>query len=478
MDTFDDARGGTLSSLAFHREDLTMVQNVLTSDSHTLLLQEQDDVFADNGVNSSANSSDLSFLNRRSNQSCSQMAHKYRRTRTPSVSDVVSSTTASSTPRRSSITSHSSTPTAKTSLHHQPQSEQKKRRLDSISMARQRSASSAGARSYTSKASSAKVNTALANTKRLPLRLPKPPLCVISDPYADLCAHVRRYGMETEAEQFAQAQGITPDYVLQASIETTPGGATALLNQTSVFLSRHAQPVESQMKQVKEEPSKVSIPKRFSIPVGDLDQAADDYCLTPTHILAVHGTTEGANNERGLLMPCHALIYVLQCVSLPAFATSTAGQDGETVRQLPTVMLRVPRPQDFPLLHRYIYTHDASALLVELLPMRHIAKYLDQAKDKQQADLNYSWDMQYANQPMPLLPPPTNTATEALSHLPIPSLFGYAMKIHATWANAVAIGFLDKAFWSTLDRAWCLVIAALACKKARIMDTEKRGVKL
>lgn len=277
-----------------------------------------------------------------------------------------------------------------------------------------------------------------------------------------------------EADEYEQAGDITADFVLQALRVTSGGGAEALLNQTNVFLSQHGLTVNEQIK------ASAGLPDHFSIPVADLDTLADDHCLTPTHMLAVHGTEEKASNEtKGLLLPCHASIYVLQCVSLPCFPTSTGPEEGQVKRQLPVVPFRVPRPTEFPTLHRYLYTHDASALLVELLPMKHIARQWDHTKSKQ-SDPAPSAIAHLSNQPPAPSPPPTvpSSATMALAHLPTQSLFQYAYKIHSAWANGVAIGLPQAQYWSTLDRAWSLVMAALSIKKARIMDTEMRGVQL
>ena len=123
------------------------------------------------------------------------------------------------------------------------------------------------------------------NTKRLPLRLPRPPICLISDPNADLCAHLRRHGLVIEADNYAEsvADGMTADFALRTWITVSTGGAEGLLNQTNVFLSQHGLAVNEQIR-----PS-ASLPDHFSIPVADLDSLADNHCITPTHMLAVHG---------------------------------------------------------------------------------------------------------------------------------------------------------------------------------------------
>lgn len=423
---------------------------------------------------------DFSFLSRRPVTSCSQLMKPYTPMAMDTPADV---STAYNTPSHieceSAISRMDQTSTPKASARRPALSNQRSHRR-MVGAGTSRTATSAAGRARSSSITQKKVASMFANTKRLPLRLPAPPLCLISDPHADLCTHLRRHGMDVEADEFANAGGITTDFALRSWIQTSLGGAAGLLNQTNVFLDKHGQVFKMRMEALAQSAGG-AVPARFDVPVADLDSVADDNCLTPTHILAVHGTGAAGKGDddgeaKGLLVPCHALMYALQCVSLPAFPTATSRQEDERERTLPVVSLRVPRPAEYPTLHRYVYTHDASALLVELLPMKHIARYWDQVKLKQYDPMPSHLSNQLPRMnPTPTLP---NSATDALSHLPTPTLFNYAYKIHSAWANGVAIGFIDAGYWSTLDRAWNLVMAALSIKKARILDVELRGVQL
>jgi hypothetical protein len=423
-------------------------------------------------------SNDFSFLHRRPASSCSSSIRQYIHSRTSSLVDVNEATTEMErTPTKASTTRSSLTPTTKTDPR-RPLSQQRRRKVTSRGTSSGLSAS--GRASSVSSVTPVKIASMFANTKRLPLRLPRPPLCLISDPHADLCLHLRRHGMDVEADEFATAEGITVQFALRGWIQTSLGGAIGLLNQTNVFLDKHASIVKTQLESAKTDHDQ-AVPSHFDIPVAELDEHADDNCLTPTHILAVHGTgssLEDPDEAKGLLIPCHALMYALQCVSLPAFPTSMARHEGETQRTLPVVSLRVPRPSYYPTLHRFLYHRDASALLVELLPMKHIARHWDQVKSKeqlQQQEQHLSYASYLATSST--TSPPTS-ATDVLSHLPTQSLFGFAYKIHSAWANGVAIGLLEGTYWSTLDRAWNLIMAALSIKKARILDMEMKGMRL
>lgn len=437
---------------------------------------QQDLFYQPQGI--SEMSSDFSFLNRRPVASCSQAIRPIGyNPQTPTSSEIGdTSMTPQGTPlrrSRSDTPSRSeSTPTPGPPAMRATLSQQRRRKATSSTMRMQGYQRAGSVQSSTSTATPSRMAALFVNTKRLPLRLPPPPICLISDPYADLNAHLRRHGMHIEADTFeSTAPGITADFALRTWVSTAAGGPAELLNQTNIFLNEHAKVVQAQI-------GSQGPPPYIDIPIADLDKLADDHGITPTHLLAVHGIDEKIGEDaKGLLLPCHALMYALQCVSLPSFPTSNAHEEGEVKRRLPVLPFRVPRPTEFPTLHRYLYSHDAGALLVELLPMKHIAKQWDVAKSKQ-FDTTPSYAAHISNQPPAPVPPPTvpSSATNALAHLPTQSLFGYAYKIHSAWANGVAIGILDKTYWSTLDRAWDLVMAALTIKKGRILDTEMRGV--
>ncbi|UZJ54168.1 hypothetical protein CBS101457_003488 [Exobasidium rhododendri] len=437
-----------------------------------------------NNNNSSSSSSgaidtytDFSFLHRRPASSCSSSMKQYIHSSANSSAGATEVTiTPDGTPKKgekasyAAVRSERGTPTPKSTVRHTLKSRSPYKMTPERLV--QRRQAPVGGESVRSKSGAPmRGNVSIfANTKRLPLRLPSPPLCLISDPYADLCMHLKRHGMDLEAQEFASATGITADFALRGWIQTSEGGAIGLLNQTNTFLDRHASIVKTQIETTKQMVKNLILPQ-IVIPVTDLDAHADEQCLTPTHILAIHGSgsisRERSREEeaKGILIPCHSLMYALQCVSLPAFATSSSRQEGETHRILPVLPLRIPRPSEYPTLHRFIYTHDTGALLMELLPMKHIARHWDHLQATKGGQQEGSYML-----PTDMTAP--SSATDALSHLPSQTLLGYAYKIHSGWANGVAIGFLEAKYWSTLDRAWNLITAALSIKKARIMNPD------
>jgi hypothetical protein len=77
-----------------------------------------------------------------------------------------------------------------------------------------------------------------------------------SDPHADLCAHLQRHGLLSEAQDFESAMGITADFVLRTWSRTSSGGAEELLRQISIFFPTNGFP------QVR-----LGLPVHFDIPV-------------------------------------------------------------------------------------------------------------------------------------------------------------------------------------------------------------------
>lgn len=264
---------------------------------------------------------------------------------------------------------------------------------------------------------------------RLPVRLPRPPLRVLSDPHQDLRRHLLRHGMRQEAMTFASA-GMPADYILHGYMTAIHGGPPALLEQSSLLLSRHEADVARQMAQKKGKqmmnsstgggssgisgrssgleasagppPVEDRLPESLHFDLERLDLQALKNNTLPTHVLAVHPTTwppNGTKHDRvgqdsapaglsssssssppsssplprrqrravGMLLPIHSLPYVLQCVSLPALPPADSTSTTGT-KELPVVSVRVPRPDAFSMTHRWIYNHDSAMLLRTLIP--------------------------------------------------------------------------------------------------------------
>lgn len=267
--------------------------------------------------------------------------------------------------------------------------------------------------------------------------------------------------MNAEADDFEQAS-VPVDYVLQMYLATASGGEEGLLHQTSQLLRNHVSAVQTQLQKATD--AGLDVPAHFELEVDALDAMAEASGATPTHVFAVHSTVpasfssgDDARRQAGLLLPVHAMVYVLQAVSLPQLvpAEPIRNADGDkTHSQLPVIPLRVPQPSFFPLVHRYLYTHNRAALLSALVPMRHIAQHIRSHSAE-------------AGSPIP-----PKAAMQALAHLPTAALLNRATSIHAAWANGLAIGLLDQGYWATLNTAWDLVVGALALRKGRRLDQD------
>lgn len=338
--------------------------------------------------------------------------------------------------------------------------------------------------------------------KRLPLNLPKPPLTFISNPYENLPQHVYKHGLIEDANNFARARGITVEFALLKWVQYSgEEGSNGLLKMTSWLMDTFQARLIEQLAQAQTDNH--VLPKHFNIPSNELNTRVQEgnargekFTLPPTHVLAIHSNHAGPEEENGLLIPCHAMLYVLQCVSLPRFGESTVTMDGihdkSSQQSFPVVPILVPRPKEFVHVHRFIYTRDAASLLAELLPMQQILIHTKQRRVQDQfasaslgASTTYGSSLaSFTNsilsfhESMQLFQyeSASQQAIEFLSEQPVHDLFTIAYRINAIWANGVAIGFIDTSFWKALQTGWTLVITALACKKGRYADIESRGL--
>lgn len=343
------------------------------------------------------------------------------------------------------------------------------------------------------------------NVKRLPLRLPQAPLRFISNPRDDLPEHLYRHGLAEDAMNFAMAKGITVDFALSKWVQHSGSeGANGLLKMTCWLMDTFQDNIKEQLSQA--QAKNQALPRQFTIPTANLNRKiqegnalGENLSLPPSHVLAIHSNQASAGEENGMLIPCHAMLYVLQCVSLPRFGESTVTMEtydnNGSSQSFPVVPILVPRPKEFVLLHQFIYTRDASALLMALLPLWQIVQRVEQkiTLQHQFANTSLNDNASYGSS----LPVFTNTilgtegsvqlfskksasqhAIEFLSDQPAHDLFSIAYRINAVWANGVAIGLTDVSFWNALQTGWTLIITALACKKGRYIDIESRGLNI
>lgn len=302
-------------------------------------------------------------------------------------------------------------------------------------------------------------------TVEIPLSLAPPALHARTNPYVDLGAHLRYYGMEAEAREFTASQ-TTCDFVLTAflTMYAAPGGASAaavsnageaLMMELEHTVSAREGELQAQLSALAANctarPGAMYLPLELHLswrhphsgaPTGALP-------LLPSHFLAVckRRATPLTNGVRVVETPCslvpiHWIVYVLQCAHLPLPLHSTGG--------VPVLECPVPYPQHWALIHRWLYTRDPGKLLAALLPL-HVLRALHASNRAA----------------------PVPTAVSALASLALPMLSSLLLKIRATWHNGRVLGIYADTFWATLRRAWDLAVCAVVVRKGRMAMTRK-----
>ena len=295
-------------------------------------------------------------------------------------------------------------------------------------------------------------------TVEIPLALPPPLLHARTNPYVDLGAHLRYYGMDAEAHEFAMSQ-TTCEFVLTAflTMYAAPGDKSpaqvSRAGETILFQLEHAAhahgaevyaQLSAHAARFHVRSGAVSIPLALHLPWGYGTPPNDALPLPPTHFLAVCKQTGVSRPDDACvaeppctLVPIHWIVYVLQCAHLPV---PTPGVGG-----VPVLMCPVPFPEHWALLHRWLYTRDASKLLASLLPLGALRAQCTPAKVVT-----------------------THAAVDALAALSLATLVRVLLRIRATWHNGRAVGIYADAFWVTLQRAWDLGVCAVVVRMGRM----------
>ncbi|PWN26291.1 hypothetical protein BDZ90DRAFT_51244 [Jaminaea rosea] len=341
----------------------------------------------------------------------------------------------------------------------------------------------------------------------LPIRLPPPALTILSDPYADLTLHLNRHGLRSEAETLGK---MPPDFILHNYL-TIKGGPVGFLEQTMRLVERHGPEMGRQIgaaarrQQGNPGPGEGDrLPEAVLLDTQMLDADAIASGLLPTHLLVVtpclplSGPTSSSagsstptpssaisssppSHQQHVILPIHSLLYVLQCVSLPPLPRSSvptsSSPAGETL-EIPVVSLKVPRPALFSLTHRFVYSHDTQALLMDLAPLERLAAILRARAGGERASQGAAPSSSSSTPPI-MIPRPSRSECQTLlaHHCPAAELLGYAQKVHGAWANGVAIGLTTTVYWRTLERAWELVVGALRIQQSERSGTGPRGGK-
>lgn len=190
------------------------------------------------------------------------------------------------------------------------------------------------------------------------------------------------------------------------------------------------------------------LPKELAIIVHDLSAEL------PSHLLAVQAlakpgrTLPPSTRAKVELYPVHHLVLATQCarLALPPSSRAAATSSGSQVT-LPVVPIALPHPESFPLLHHWLYHHDAQAFLASLLP-----RLPGQAA---------------VADPMRLAAALADTFTPQL-------VLRHLMKAFGVYTNVCVLGIQDDRLWGLLNVAW-EVLALTAATCARNMQTHTQA---
>ncbi|KAL8276418.1 hypothetical protein RQP46_011170 [Phenoliferia psychrophenolica] len=185
--------------------------------------------------------------------------------------------------------------------------------------------------------------------------------------------------------------------------------------------------------------------------------------ISPSHVLAI----KARDSERTLLLPVHGIVWAARSPGLAILSSGPSLQPASphlpttpapSPSHLPVVNITLPSSLAIPFLQGWIYTSSSLFLLSSLLPKH-------PTPSPPPASLS------------PLLnpaPPPTPTTAasvaEALSHLHSKELLDRVEVVHGLWQDVVALEIPDEELWSTMSRAWSILVAALGLRERRRIE--------
>mgnify|MGYP000282953781 CR=1 FL=1 len=272
---------------------------------------------------------------------------------------------------------------------------------------------------------------------RLPLRLPPPLFITISSPHTSLPDHLRFHGFPQEAKTYEGST--TPVDIIPRQLIFEMGGARALLWETSQLLVVCEKAAREQLKDQE-------LPESLKLSCNNLSQSQFaqvskmSLITAPSVLLALQSScqgdvSKGAETSRGLIIPIHALIYVMQGAALKPLRQPIAPDEEERQHgaasdavELPILRFSVPRPYQFYRTHQFLYTNDTRELRSSLLPPSLIGT---SGQDSAQGA--------------------SQKSNPAMARPTVSSLLRHAWLIHAAWANGAAIGVLSEDYWKTLS---------------------------
>ena len=174
---------------------------------------------------------------------------------------------------------------------------------------------------------------------------------------------------------------------------------------------------------------------QFDVPLATVDPSD-----LPTHILAIASQhLEPSQPQRTTLYLTHETILVAYWAHLSILPSSRIIEPNSNSTRLilPVHSLRIPSPQTYPQLIKYLYANDTQLLLASILPIKPSSNIPDPA-----ARLRLSVVLVRAFTSRTLLQ--------------------YAMMVNGIWRNTRALGIFDDGLWAVMDAAWDIIISALS----------------
>lgn len=145
--------------------------------------------------------------------------------------------------------------------------------------------------------------------------------------------------------------------------------------------------------------------------------------IPPTHLLVAHDGLNGPS----FAYPCHAVVLASHFAHLPP-SPAPYPQPAGTIHRMDVV---IPYPAAFDLIREYAYTHSSEALISRVLGLA------------------------------PGAPRTSEAVFEELQDMEVEELSVRARMVQEVYADASALGLVDKQFWEQIQMASCFVSSAL-----------------
>ncbi|KAE8213837.1 hypothetical protein CF327_g2707 [Tilletia walkeri] len=343
---------------------------------------------------------------------------------------------------------------------------------------------------------------------QIPLSLPRPKFApMVTDPHVDVAKHLHRVGLHSKSSD-AEASGWTASYALNHVRRMVGEGGNpwklALWTNENAVDPKAFVTAAAQSKTIK-----------LQIPTAELlSCSSSSSALPPSHVLAVVPSSTELNEgvasvlekmkvdteamsqrEDPTLFPIHAFLYALQCRSLPddcfhpakdpQQCTTSDSAEKRTVR---VMQVRVPKPSTFGITHDFICTGSAQRLLNSLVPLKFINETLKQRQAERTSSIakdegstprpgHHSADLPSSKSTDTSKLTPQAQAIQVLADLSTKQLLHLMGVITSVYANGIALGLVDTAYWKTLAAAWELVVGGVAIRRGRQTDAELKAVR-